>query len=106
MFIMGWLGMPRRYYDYLPEFYTYHFISTVGSWILIIGLIILIGNLIYALLKGEKTSEKNPWGGESLEWQVETPPSLENFDVIPTVTAAPYEYKMNEEILTEKEEVN
>jgi cytochrome c oxidase subunit 1 len=106
MFIMGWLGMPRRYYDYLPEFYTYHFISTVGSWILIIGLIILFGNLIYALLKGEKTSEKNPWGGESLEWQVETPPSLENFDVIPTVTAAPYEYKMNEEILTEKEEVN
>jgi len=105
MFIMGWLGMPRRYYDYLPEFYTYHFISTVGSWILIIGLIILFGNLIYALLKGEKTSEKNPWGGESLEWQVETPPSLENFDVIPTVTAAPYEYKMNEEILTEKEEV-
>ncbi|HPI38178.1 MAG TPA: cbb3-type cytochrome c oxidase subunit I, partial [Ignavibacteriaceae bacterium] len=105
MFIMGWLGMPRRYYDYLPEFYTYHFISTVGSWILIIGLIILFGNLIYALLKGEKTSEKNPWGGESLEWQVETPPSLENFDVIPTVTAAPYEYKMNEEVLTEKEEV-
>ncbi len=105
MFIMGWLGMPRRYYDYLPEFYTYHFISTVGSWILIIGLIILFGNLIYALLKGEKTSEKNPWGGESLEWHTETPPTLENFDVIPTVTAAPYEYKMNEEILTEKEEV-
>lgn len=106
MFIMGWLGMPRRYYDYLPEFHTYHFISTVGSWVLIIGLIILFGNLIYALLKGEKTSEKNPWGGESLEWHTETPPSLENFDVIPTVTAAPYEYKMNEEILTEKEEVN
>lgn len=106
MFIMGWLGMPRRYYDYLPEFHTYHFISTVGSWILIIGLIILFGNLIYALLKGEKTSEKNPWGGESLEWHTETPPTLENFDLIPTVTAAPYEYKMNEEILTEKEEVN
>lgn len=106
MFIMGWLGMPRRYYDYLPEFHTYHFISTVGSWILIIGLIILFGNLIYALLKGEKTSEKNPWGGESLEWHTETPPTIENFDLIPTVTAAPYEYKMNEEILTEKEEVN
>lgn len=106
MFIMGWLGMPRRYYDYLPEFHTYHFISTVGSWVLIIGLIILFGNLIYALLKGEKTSEKNPWGGESLEWHTETPPSLENFNVIPTITAAPYEYKMNEEILTEKEEVN
>lgn len=97
MFVMGWLGMPRRYYDYLPEFQIYHFISTIGSWILILGLIIMFGNLIKALLSGERTTELNPWGGETLEWQVETPPSLENFEEIPVVTSGPYEYKINDE---------
>ena len=96
MFVMGWLGMPRRYYDYLPQYQVYHVISTVGSWILITGLIIMFGNLVRSLMKGEQTTEMNPWGGETLEWQVPTPPPLENFDVIPEVFEAPYEYKDND----------
>lgn len=103
MFIMGWLGMPRRYYDYLPEFHSYHFISTIGSWILVLGIFLMFGNLIKALINGKKTKEKNLWGGETLEWQIETPPIHENFIDIPTVQAAPYEYKLNEEF--SKEEV-
>lgn len=95
LFVMGWLGMPRRYYDYLPEYHIYHLVSTIGSWILILGLIIMFGNFIYALLKGEKTSEVNPWGGETLEWHVPTPPPLENFDEIPTVETDPYQYVQN-----------
>ncbi len=102
MFIMGWLGMPRRYYDYLPEFHSYHFISTIGSWILVLGILLMFGNLIKALLSGKKTTEKNPWGGETLEWQIETPPIHENFVDIPTVHAAPYEYKLNEELTKEE----
>lgn len=91
MFIMGYLGMPRRYYDYLPEYKIYHVISTVGSWILILGILILIFNLLQALLsKKRKTTEVNPWGGTTLEWTVPTPPPHENFDVIPTVTHGPY----------------
>jgi cytochrome c oxidase subunit I len=97
MFIMGWLGMPRRYYDYLPEFHIYHFISTIGSWILIVGLIIMFTNLIRSLTKGKITNEENTWGGETLEWHVPTPPPLENFEHIPTITEGPYEYKQNEE---------
>lgn len=97
MFIMGWLGMPRRYYDYLPEFTSYHFISTVGSWIVVIGFILLFGNLIYSLFKGEKISVKNIWGGETLEWQTDTPPIHENFKEIPTVSASPYQYKFNQD---------
>lgn len=97
MFIMGWLGMPRRYYDYLPEFELYHKLSTVGSWILILGLLIMFGNLIAGLIRGAKTTEENPWGGETLEWKCMTPPPLENFDVIPEVTGDPYQYPMNEE---------
>ena len=96
MFIMGWLGMPRRYYDYLPEFHIYHLISTIGSWILIAGILIMLSNLIKALLSGRKTTEKNIWGGETLEWQIETPPIHENFIDIPVVTEAPYQYKQNE----------
>lgn len=95
LFVMGWLGMPRRYYDYLPEYHIYHLVSTIGSWILILGLIIMFGNFIYALLKGEQTSEVNPWGGETLEWHVPTPPPLENFDEIPTVETDPYQYVQN-----------
>src|SRR3989339_364598 len=105
MFIMGWLGMPRRYYDYLPEYHIYHLISTIGSWILIIGLTIMFTNLIRSLRRGKVIQEKNIWGGETLEWSVDTPPILENFVEIPTVTESPYEYKMNEYSETEKEEV-
>jgi len=100
MFVMGWLGMPRRYYDYLPQFHPYHFISTVGSWILITGLLIMFANFLKALKSKTTFTEKNPWGGETLEWTIQNTPPLENFEVIPTVTAAPYEYKDNEEVLS------
>jgi cytochrome c oxidase subunit I len=90
-FIMGYLGMPRRYYDYLPEFQTLHVISTVGSWILVAGLLIMIINLLVALRRG-KRAEANPWGGATLEWTVSSPPPVENFHEIPTVTRGPYDY--------------
>jgi cytochrome c oxidase subunit 1 len=96
MFIMGWLGMPRRYYDYLPEFHIYHLISTIGSWILVSGILLMIGNLVKAWLSGKKTTENNIWGGETLEWHIETPPIHENFIDIPIVNDAPYQYKQNE----------
>jgi cytochrome c oxidase subunit 1 len=77
MFIMGYLGMPRRYYDYLPQFQIYHEISTVGSWILIIGLLIMVLNLLRALRRGAP-APADPWGGATLEWTVPSPPPLEN----------------------------
>ncbi|HKB85286.1 MAG TPA: cytochrome c oxidase subunit I [Ignavibacteriaceae bacterium] len=104
MFIMGWLGMPRRYYDYLPQFQPYHVISTVGSWILITGMIIMFSNLIKGLRNGPVVTQKNIWGGETLEWTIETPPTHENFDEIPIITGGPYEYKENDEPVLEQEE--
>jgi cytochrome c oxidase subunit 1 len=103
MFIMGWLGMPRRYYDYLPEYQVYHVISTIGSWILVPALLLMFGNFIYALFKGAKVTEKNIWGGETLEWQIATPPVHENFIDIPVVTESPYQYKDNELVLQTQE---
>ncbi|MCZ7610901.1 MAG: cytochrome c oxidase subunit I [Ignavibacterium sp.] len=105
MFIMGWLGMPRRYYDYLPEFHIYHLLSTIGSWILILGILIMFTNFIAALKRGKKVNEKNIWGGETLEWTIETPPIHENFLEIPTVHDAPYEYKQNETDIRQFQEV-
>jgi len=105
MFIMGWLGMPRRYYDYLPEFHIYHLLSTIGSWILILGILIMFSNFIAALICGKKVNEKNIWGGETLEWTIETPPIHENFLEIPTVHDAPYEYKQNETDIRQFQEV-
>jgi len=89
MMYLGWKGMPRRYYDHLPEFHTGHIIATVGSWLLFAGLLLLIGNFIYALFKGEK-APANPWGGTTLEWQTSSPPPLENFEKEPVVENEPY----------------
>lgn len=91
MFILGYMGMPRRYYDYLPEFRDLHILSTVGSWVLIAGLALMVINLIKGVISGPKASV-NPWGGMTLEWQVPSPPPLENFDKIPNVTHGPYDY--------------
>ncbi len=96
MLILGYMGMPRRYYDYLPEYASLHILSTVGSWILIIGLVVMIVNLIKAV-RSPKTAPMNPWGGITLEWQVPSPPPLENFRVIPEVKHGPYDYHYYEE---------
>jgi cytochrome c oxidase subunit 1 len=95
MLILGIMGMPRRYFDYLPQFHVPNVISTVGSWILVSGLIVIIVNLVKAAKSGAKAPE-NPWGGLTLEWTVQSPPTLENFDVIPTITEAPYNYHKKE----------
>jgi cytochrome c oxidase subunit 1 len=92
MLILGWQGMPRRYYDYLPQFHTLHVISTVGSWILATGLIILVTHLIRAARHGEPAG-MNPWGGTTLEWTIPSPPPQENFTELPQVTTGPYEYE-------------
>jgi len=89
--LLGYLGMPRRYYDYLPEYQTLHVISTVGSWILIVGLILMVVNLLVSLRKGRPASI-NPWGGATLEWTVPSPPPVENFHHDPVVTRGPYDY--------------
>jgi cytochrome c oxidase subunit 1 len=92
MLLLGWAGMPRRYYDYLPQFRTLHHTATFGSLILIAGLILMFWNLIKGLLKGEKAPD-NPWGAATLEWQIPSPPPTENFETIPVVKRGPYDFR-------------
>ncbi len=90
MFILGMMGMPRRYYDYLPEFATPNLISTIGSWVLGTALVVVVVNLLRAK-KGTPEEIDDPWGGRTLEWKIQSPPWIENFEEIPTVNHEPYE---------------
>ncbi len=90
-FVMGSRGMPRRYYTYPPEFELYHQMSTLGSYILAIGLFVAAGVLLHSLLAGRK-APANPWGAATLEWQAESPPTHHNFDG-PLVLTDPYDYR-------------
>ncbi len=84
-FIAGSQGMPRRYADFLPEFAWYHQFSTVGSYVLAIGLFLVLYNWVHSLFAGRKAPQ-NPWGGNTLEWHTSSPPPHENFTEDPHVT--------------------
>ena len=92
MFVLGWEGMPRRYYDYLPKFNGPNLVSTIGSWVLALGLIIMFYNLIHSLFAGKEAGD-NPWEAASLGIWRTSPPPTENFEKIPVVTKGPYEFK-------------
>ena len=83
-FFLGAQGMPRRYYDYQPEFQVYHVISTIGSYVMASGFLLTAYCLITSLFSGKKAAA-NPWGGGSLEWQCASPPPHDNFATQPSV---------------------
>ena len=93
-FILGSQGMPRRYFTYLPQFQDLHVVSTVGSWVLGVGLLLVLGNMLWSLWKG-KPAPGNPWGAATLEWTHATsPPDHHNFHRTPLVTHGPYDYEV------------
>ncbi len=91
MFILGWQGMPRRYFDYLPRFASLQFFSSIGAYIMVAGLALMFYNLWRGIRHGAK-APANPWGGATLEWQIPSPAPTENFEHIPTVTHGPYHF--------------
>jgi cytochrome c oxidase subunit 1 len=90
-FVMGYIGMPRRYYQYPPEFQVYHVMSSAGASILAVGYLIPMIYLIWSLRYG-KPAGPNPWDSTGLEWQTPSPPPVENFEATPIITKEPYEY--------------
>ncbi len=83
-FVMGSRGMPRRYYNYLPEFQVFHVLSTIGAFMLGFGLALAAGVLVASLFSKRK-APANPWGSATLEWQCSSPPPHTNFDETPAV---------------------
>jgi len=91
MLILGITGMPRRYQDYLPQFNDLNMLSSIGSWVLVAGLLTMFINLVRGIRNGSPAPD-NPWGATTLEWQTTSPPPLLNFAVPPTVDTGPYDF--------------
>jgi cytochrome c oxidase subunit 1 len=90
-FVLGYLGMPRRYYEYPAEFQVLNVMSTAGASILAVGYVL---PLVYLLLSLRKppSAGPNPWNATGLEWETDSPPPVHNFEEVPVVTRGPYAY--------------
>jgi len=105
-FILGYLGMPRRYWDYshMPEWQGLNVLSTAGASILAVGYLLPMVYLFWSLRYG-KIAGDNPWQATGLEWKTPSPPPTFNFDETPIVTWEAYEYEkmpLPEEVTLER----
>jgi cytochrome c oxidase subunit 1 len=94
-FILGYLGMPRRYHAYAPEFQIYNIMSSAGASILGVGYLLPLIYFLWSLKYGKK-APANPWKATGLEWQTTSPPPKHNFAETPVVTGPPYQYSAEE----------
>ena len=90
-FLLGYLGMPRRYHDYPPEFQLLNVLSSAGATILAAGYLFPMVYLIWSLWFGERATA-NPWNARGLEWTTPSPPPAHNFARQPIVDFEPYAY--------------
>ncbi|MDQ2869093.1 MAG: cytochrome c oxidase subunit I [Acidobacteriota bacterium] len=97
-FVLGYLGMPRRYHAYPPEFQVLNVMSTAGASVLGVGYIIPMIYFIWSMRYGPN-APANPWRSTGLEWQTSSPPPTENFAVPPVVTSDPYVYAPEVEVV-------
>jgi cytochrome c oxidase subunit I len=91
-FLLGYLGMPRRYHVYPEEFQVLNVFSTAGASILAVGYFLPLCYLLWSLRYGAE-APANPWNARGLEWETPSPPPTENFPVTPIVTRDPYDYQ-------------
>lgn len=91
MFILGLQGMPRRYYDFLPQYETGNFLAGFAGYLMVFGVLLLLVNL-WLSFKERVTAPADPWGGTTLEWTVPSPPPVQNFVEEPKVMDYPYDF--------------
>jgi len=96
-FILGYLGMPRRYHSYPEEFQVLNVLSSAGASILAVGFILPAIYLLWSMRYGE-IAGPNPWEATGLEWETSSPPPTHNFEKTPVVTTEPYHYGSDEEV--------
>src|SRR5579871_586420 len=90
-FILGYVGMNRRYWEYASQFQVLNVLSTAGASVLGIGYLLPLGYFAWSLRYGARAGN-NPWNAAGLEWTVPSPPATHNFDVTPVVTSEAYDY--------------
>ncbi len=91
-FVVGYLGMPRRYHSYPDEMQVLNVMSSAGATVLGLGYVLPVIYFLYSLKYGQ-VAGPNPWGASGLEWQTQSPPLTENFLEVPVVDREPYEYE-------------
>jgi len=96
-FILGLLGMPRRYFSYSPDFQVLNVLSSAGASVLASAYLLPLAYLTWSLFHGER-APANPWGATGLEWQTASPPPTVNFVEIPVVSEGPYAYPLPETV--------
>jgi cytochrome c oxidase subunit 1 len=94
-YILGFLGMPRRYHSYPDEFTAWNVLSSAGAVVLAVGYLMPLFYLTWSLFRGAR-APANPWQATGLEWMTTSPPPKRNFAVPPTVTGEPYQYELPE----------
>jgi len=92
LFIVGYMGLPRRYHAYPPEFQVLNVLSTAGASILAVGYVLPMIYFLWSLRYGEP-APPNPWNAVGLEWMTPSPPPTHNFDETPIVTWEAYDYE-------------
>ena len=96
-YLLGFLGMPRRYHSYPPEFQLLNVLSSAGAAVLAVGYLLPLVYLGWSLFLG-KRAPPNPWQARGLEWKTASPPPKENFHETPEVDAVPYAYDPEEKL--------
>jgi cytochrome c oxidase subunit 1 len=96
-FILGYMGMPRRYWAYPPEFQVLNVLSSAGASVLAVGFLLPLLYFAWSLKYGEVAGD-NPWQATGLEWETSSPPPTHNFHQIPIVTKDPYAYGEDAEV--------
>jgi cytochrome c oxidase subunit I len=100
-FVLGYLGMPRRYWQYKPEFQVLNVLSTAGATILAVGYLMPMIYFLWSMRYG-KPAPDNPWAAAGLEWTTPSPPPTFNFDETPVVTWEAYNYDQIKEVPVER----
>jgi cytochrome c oxidase subunit 1 len=96
-FVLGYLGMPRRYHAYPDEFQVLNVASTLGATILAVGYLLPMVYFTWSIFRGDK-SPVDPWGAKGLEWEIPSPPPTENFFETPIVTQGTHQYAPSKEV--------
>jgi cytochrome c oxidase subunit 1 len=100
-FVLGYLGMPRRYWQYKPEFQVLNVLSTAGATFLAVGYLMPMIYFLWSMRYG-KPAPDNPWAAAGLEWTTPSPPPTFNFDETPVVTWEAYNYDQIKEVPVER----
>jgi cytochrome c oxidase subunit 1 len=92
LFAAGILGMPRRVVTYDPDLQGLNVWVSVSAFVLGLSMLVFLANVLWSMLIARRPAEANPWGSKSIEWSLETPVPVHNFDQVPTIDSDPYDY--------------